>query len=407
MARPGRSSSKAPLAMPLLAAGALSVVAFLAATPTAVTPGSDADHPRLAFAKSDTDWVAEFQAFAALARGQELASDGATIHAGDIGDVAEATDPVAAAPVITPLIASAAPLAGSATARLDGPVDPIVTGSLKPSHRPLLPPVPGPDAFKVGKGDRLPPIPAMPSKPEARRDNAGTPSPHADLSLDAPGHRRPGPRTYSTRADEVEPAPVAPAPGTAPTLAYSGPGQSDTIEQPFQALFAAPDASAAPGPAVAALDTVTKPVPMRPSAYADLPKSVKDDRQQQCLVDAIYFGAADQGTKAQQAVAQVMLNRVLSRVYPNTICGVVYQRTDRRHCQFDFMCSHHLGVERDEATWRRAVVVAREATAGRVYLDDIADSTHFRSGSDKPDWASQMQRVAKIGGLTFYRAVKS
>ena len=145
---------------------------------------------------------------------------------------------------------------------------------------------------------------------------------------------------------------------------------------------------------------------MRAWTYADLPKSVKDDRQQQCLADAIYFGARDEGTRAQQAVAQVMLNRVLSQAYPNTICGVVYQRTDWGHCQFDFMCSHKLGVVRDEDAWARAIAVAREATSGRVYLDDIADSTHFRRGTGTAGWASEMKRVGRVGGLTFYRALK-
>lgn len=398
MARPGRFPPKVPFAKPLMAAGVFSVAAFLAVTPTDMSR-APAGQLRFDFARADTGWVSEFQTLASLARGQELANASATVHGGDIGDVAETTDPVAVAPVI----ASAAPVAGTASAHLDGPIDRTITGSVKPSRRPLLPPVPGPDAFKVGKGDRLPPIPSiqpMPSKPEAQRDDAGTPSPHADLSLDQMSHRRPGPRTYSTRVDDV--AQVAP-PAVAPTLAYSGQSQTEPVEEPFQALFATPGT---PGPAAGAIDAKTKPAPTRAWAYAALPKSVKDDRQQECLANAIYFGARDEGTRAQQAVAQVMLNRVLSPDYPNNICGVVYQRADRSHCQFDFMCVHKRRVVRDEEAWSRAIAVARDATNGRFYLDEIADSTHFRRGSDKSGWASEMKRVGRIGSLTFYRGLK-
>jgi len=57
----------------------------------------------------------------------------------------------------------------------------------------------------------------------------------------------------------------------------------------------------------------------------------------QCLTEALYFEARGETIKGQFAVAEVILNRVASRAYPNTLCGVVNQGTGRRHaCQFSY-----------------------------------------------------------------------
>lgn len=67
----------------------------------------------------------------------------------------------------------------------------------------------------------------------------------------------------------------------------------------------------------------------RPADYGDL----------QCLAEAIYFEARGEGSRGWQAVAEVIQNRVESRDYPNTICGVVGQGAHRKNgCQFSFNC---------------------------------------------------------------------
>jgi hypothetical protein len=77
------------------------------------------------------------------------------------------------------------------------------------------------------------------------------------------------------------------------------------------------------------------------SAYAFRGRSAVDSmRSQQCLTAAIYYEAASESEDGQRAVAQVVLNRVRHPAYPNTVCDVVYQGTERgdRLCQFSFAC---------------------------------------------------------------------
>ena len=62
-------------------------------------------------------------------------------------------------------------------------------------------------------------------------------------------------------------------------------------------------------------------------------------KAEKCLADAIYFEARGEPFKGQQAVAQVVMNRVFSGYYPNDVCGVVYQNAGRHlACQFTFAC---------------------------------------------------------------------
>ncbi|MBV9969633.1 MAG: cell wall hydrolase, partial [Xanthobacteraceae bacterium] len=61
-------------------------------------------------------------------------------------------------------------------------------------------------------------------------------------------------------------------------------------------------------------------------------------KHEKCLADAIYFEARGEPVRGQIAVAQVVMNRVFSRYYPNSVCGVVYQSSSRRACQFSFAC---------------------------------------------------------------------
>ena len=58
-----------------------------------------------------------------------------------------------------------------------------------------------------------------------------------------------------------------------------------------------------------------------------------------CLAEAIYFESRGEPETGQAAVAQVVLNRVRSGIFPANVCGVVYQDRNRPFaCQFSFAC---------------------------------------------------------------------
>ncbi|MCX7863759.1 MAG: cell wall hydrolase, partial [Novosphingobium sp.] len=90
-------------------------------------------------------------------------------------------------------------------------------------------------------------------------------------------------------------------------------------------------------------------------------------RAEQCLAAAIYYEAASESDAGQRAVAQVVLNRVAHPAYPNSVCGVVYQGSERSTgCQFSFTCDGSLARKPSPLFWNRALTIAREALSGHV-----------------------------------------
>ena len=71
------------------------------------------------------------------------------------------------------------------------------------------------------------------------------------------------------------------------------------------------------------------------------------ERSLECLSQAIYYEARSQSDDGQRAVAQVVLNRVRHPAYPNSVCGVVYQGSERSTgCQFTFTCDGSMNARR-------------------------------------------------------------
>lgn len=123
-----------------------------------------------------------------------------------------------------------------------------------------------------------------------------------------------------------------------------------------------------------------------------------------CLTSAIYYEAANEPEDGQRAVAQVVLNRVRSRLWPATVCGVVYEGSERTdyHCQFTFSCDGSMARMPMAAAWARARRVAAEALAGHVYTP-VGLATHYHTLAVHPDWSGSLHPVAVIGAHIFYR----
>jgi hypothetical protein len=123
-----------------------------------------------------------------------------------------------------------------------------------------------------------------------------------------------------------------------------------------------------------------------------------------CLAEAVYFEARGEPEIGQRAVAQVVLNRAASGVYPKSICGVVYQNQNRRNaCQFSFACDGKPEVKNETAAWREAQVVARQVASGDVETPALRTATHYHALYVQPAWAAKMTRLSKIGLHVFYR----
>ena len=127
------------------------------------------------------------------------------------------------------------------------------------------------------------------------------------------------------------------------------------------------------------------------------------DRSLECLTQAIYYEARNQSDDGQRAVAQVVLNRVRHPSYPNSVCGVVFQGSERvTGCQFSFTCDGSMNRGIEYHAWERAQAIAREALSGRVYRP-VGLALNYHTTAIRPYWAPSLVRQAVVGSHIFYR----
>ena len=125
-------------------------------------------------------------------------------------------------------------------------------------------------------------------------------------------------------------------------------------------------------------------------------------RATDCLAAAVLYEAGDDAV-GEQAVAQVVLNRLHHPAFPKTVCGVVFQGSERATgCQFTFTCDGALRRIPGEAAWRRAREVASSALKGFVYKP-VGLATHYHTDYVVPYWQSSLDKIAKVGTHLFFR----
>jgi spore germination cell wall hydrolase CwlJ-like protein len=122
-----------------------------------------------------------------------------------------------------------------------------------------------------------------------------------------------------------------------------------------------------------------------------------------CLTSAVYYEAANQGVAGEAAVAQVVLNRLRSPIFPKTICGVVFEGSElKTGCQFTFTCDGSLARRPEPTLWRGAREVAERALNGYVQKS-VGLATHYHTIWVVPYWQSSVIKVGQIGAHIFYR----
>lgn len=122
-----------------------------------------------------------------------------------------------------------------------------------------------------------------------------------------------------------------------------------------------------------------------------------------CLTSAIYYEAGYELNQGKRAVAQVILNRVRHPAYPKTICGVVYQGSERKTgCQFTFTCDGSLARRPARDRWEQARLIAIGAITGAVE-PSVGMATHYHANYVMPYWAPSLDKVSQIGTHIFYR----
>ncbi len=124
------------------------------------------------------------------------------------------------------------------------------------------------------------------------------------------------------------------------------------------------------------------------------------DAEWQCLTEALYFEARGESLDGQIAVAEVILNRKDSGLYPGTVCGVVKQRGGGG-CQFSYVCDGKKKMrERDAADLAGRIARAMLDGAPRLLTDG---ATHFHTRHVRPGWSKRFAHTTSIGAHLFYR----
>lgn len=123
----------------------------------------------------------------------------------------------------------------------------------------------------------------------------------------------------------------------------------------------------------------------------------------QCLSEALYFEARGETVEGLFAVSEVILNRVDSPRFPNSVCGVIRQGTGRHlQCQFTYTCDSNDEAIHNPTAYRRVAKVARAMLDGAPRIL-TKGATHYHTVNVNPSWSRNFAMTARIGVHKFYR----
>lgn len=201
----------------------------------------------------------------------------------------------------------------------------------------------------------------------------------------------------------------------AATFSFAGPSQATKIDSAATSVSYLDHASATIdgddaalnqiGAAARIADNVMKAaeaaVP-RPRALPELVGAYQrtdvPTSEQDCLASAVYFEARGEQIEGQLAVAEVVLNRVASKRYPDTICEVVEQPW-----QFSFVNATGSIPEADRTSksWKKAVAISTIAL-NKLAAEVSEDVLWYHADYVAPSWGKSMDREKKVGLHIFY-----
>ncbi len=265
-------------------------------------------------------------------------------------------------------------------------------GALKPTGRAF------PAVDRGAKGDPLLGAPGFNAKRLDGKRSAAEPTGAKSWPRDDefdPGHTMSPPRPSAD--DEAGPATSAFEDGATPAapLEFALNSSSPTSSDGVVVVVEADGSGVTTVPQIS--DTDGKP------NYAALIDPKDSARQMRCLAEAIYFESRSEPEDGQAAVAQVVLNRVRSGIYPTTVCGVVYQDRNRPFaCQFTFACEgKSLRVE-EPGPWAVATRIAHDVVSGANYNAKVGVAVNYHANYVAPFWVGYLKRVDHIGAHIFY-----
>ncbi|MFZ9878527.1 MAG: cell wall hydrolase, partial [Chitinophagaceae bacterium] len=144
---------------------------------------------------------------------------------------------------------------------------------------------------------------------------------------------------------------------------------------------------------------------VRPSATLAARDGIIRKKDLECLALNIYREAGHEPFEGKVAVAQVTLNRVADPAFPNTVCGVVYEKTavfSKVICQFSWYCdANHKNRKINEQAYADSYAVAKKVYLEGFRLDGLNKALYYHADYVSPNW--KLVRITQIGTHIFYR----
>lgn len=129
------------------------------------------------------------------------------------------------------------------------------------------------------------------------------------------------------------------------------------------------------------------------------------EKQLQCMSRNIYWEAANEPFEGKVAVAQVTINRKDSGKFPDTVCGVVHQKTSylgRVVCQFSWLCEANNPLKPiHPKRYAESEEVAKMVLLEGFRLPNLKEAIYYHADYVQPNWGKQ--KITQIGRHIFYK----
>ncbi|MBF0256530.1 MAG: cell wall hydrolase [Gammaproteobacteria bacterium] len=120
-----------------------------------------------------------------------------------------------------------------------------------------------------------------------------------------------------------------------------------------------------------------------------------------CMAQNIYFEAGIEDRQGKIAVANVTMNRLKSRHYPDSVCSVVFQRSAKA-CAFSWTCDGKSNLPPSNELYQESLQIARLALSGAL-KDVTGAADHYHANYVSPGWGKRDKLSARIGRHLFYK----
>lgn len=121
-----------------------------------------------------------------------------------------------------------------------------------------------------------------------------------------------------------------------------------------------------------------------------------------CLARSIYWEIKGGEAVEMEAVASVVMNRLGHEGFPDTVCAVVKQGSEKHACEFSWWCDGRADQVKEDDRYVLAKEVARKALNQQL-TDRTQGALYYHDRTVKPAWAKEYIKTAETRSFLFYK----